>query len=82
MVPGLGLVTPLQKVPFQRSVRVWFAPGAENQATAQASHGDSTLVAVSTLNGTAAFCAGVPDQLTQLAAEAVTGIGRCGIRPA
>jgi hypothetical protein len=71
VVPGLGLDTPFQRVPSQCSMRVWFATAPEFQPTAQASHGDSTLVAVSTLSGTAEFEAGVPDQVTQVAAEAV-----------
>src|SRR5215472_8400431 len=81
LVPGLGLVTGVQRVPSQCSMRVWFTAVPDFQPTAQAPHGDSTLVAVSTLSGTPELSAGVPDQLTQVAAEA-EAVSRPVRRPA
>src|SRR5262249_28962893 len=70
-VPGSGLGTTVQDAPSQCSVRVWFTPPLDPQPTAQASHGDSTLVAARRLFDVRGLAAKVPDQVTQVAAEAV-----------
>src|SRR5215470_14146868 len=70
-VPGSGLSTTVQDAPSQCSMRVWFTPPLAPQPTAQASHGNSTVVAARRLPDVRGLTAGVPDQLTQVAAEAV-----------
>src|SRR5690242_4555654 len=64
-LPGLGLGSWVQAIPFQCKIRVWSAPPLLSKPTAQTLHGDSIATASSSLSEVPGLGGCVPVQLSQ-----------------
>ena len=69
-VPGLGLGTTFQALPFQCSIRFMSWPGPENVPAAQALQGEITVTLVNVLVSVPGLRGGEPARFWQLAAAA------------